>query len=452
MTANGSTHRPAERLDSWKEIAAFFGRDERTVRRWEQRGLPVYRLPGGGKTTVYAFVSELEAWLRQDGPSATADSMFPDPGPGESAEPAIHAGPNLWRLAAVAATMLVVVLTASAAFWIHAAPGHAASTNAKANALYLKGLYSWQTRTPAGLTQAIADFNGAIAADPHYAPAWVGLADAYNLMPEYAGMPGAIAFPKAQAAAQRAIALDGNLADAHRALGFADFWWSHDVARAMAEFRRAVALDPRSAQTRHWYATALAMTGDSREALVQIGDAEELAPGSTAIVADKGLLLADAGRLDEALQVLQQVETAEPGFAPVHAYLGAVYTLENKGAAALRERALCARLIHDQAELAVVDAGERGYKAGGAAEMTRRLAAKEQALHDQGKYSAFPVAMAYAALGERERALRLLGEAVERRESLAMGMRIERAFSNLHGDPRFAALLAREGLPPLEGE
>jgi tetratricopeptide (TPR) repeat protein len=220
----------------------------------------------------------------------------------------------------------------------------------------------------------------------------------------------------------------------------------------MAEFRRAVALDPRSAQTRHWYATALAMIGDNREALAQIAAAEELAPGSTAIQADKGLLLSDAGRSDEALQILKQVETAEPGFAPVHAYLGAVYTRQNNAIAALRERALCAGLIHDQAELAVVDAGEQGYRAGGIAEMARRLAAKEQTLHDLGQYSAFPVALAYAALGDRERALRLLEEAVEHRESLAMGMRIEPAFRNLHGDPRFAALLAREGLPPLVGE
>jgi tetratricopeptide (TPR) repeat protein len=455
MTANGSNHRAAERLDSWKEIASFFGRDERTVRRWEQRGLPVYRLPGGGKTTVYAFVVELEAWLTDT--QAAADSAAHGASPedlaaGPATDLPARQGAGPWRLAVIAVALFGLALAAYVAFSRHAEPGHGASTNATANGFYLKGLYSWQTRTPAGLTQAIGDFHRAIAADPHFAPAWVGLADAYSLMPEYAGMPAAIAFPKAQAAARHAIALDGNLADAHRALGFVDFWWSHDVADAMAEFRRAVTLDPRSAQTRHWYATALAMIGDTRAALAQIAAAEELAPGSTAIQADKGLLLSDAGRPDEALLVLRQVETAEPGFAPVHAYLGAVYTRQNDAAAALRERALCARLIHDQAELAVVDAGEEGYRAGGTAEMARRLAAKEQALHDVGKYAAFPVALAYAALGDRARELRLLEEAVEHRESLAMGMRIEPAFRNLHGDRRFAALLAREGLPPLVGE
>jgi tetratricopeptide (TPR) repeat protein len=454
MTANGSNHRRAGRLDSWKEIAVFFGRDERTVRRWERRGLPVRRLPGGGKTTVFAYVGELEAWLAQSDPAASAGTPgLPEP---ESPAPRLKAwfaryfaGSGRMRLAVVAVAILGIALTASGAWWMRQEPGHAASTSSRAYGFYSKGLYSWQTRTPAGLTQAIQDFNNAIAADPNFAPAWVGLADAYNMMPEYTAMPVSRAFPKALAAARRAVALDPDLADAHRALGFVEFWWSRDVAGAMAEFRRAVELDPRSAQTRHWYATALAMIGDSREALAQISTAEELAPGSTALLADKGLLLADAGRLDEAQQMLKQVETAEPDFAPVHSYLAAVYTFLNNGHAALQELGLYARLTHDPTKLAVTDAGEQGYRAGGVAEMNRRIAAKEQALYDQGKFAAFPLAIAYAPLGQREREFRLLEMAVNRHETLAMGLRIERTFLNLHGDPRFAALLAREGLPPL---
>jgi tetratricopeptide (TPR) repeat protein len=333
--------------------------------------------------------------------------------------------------------------------WIPTTHARFAHTNAVANNYYLKGEYSWQTRTPAGLAQAIADFNKSIEADPEFAPAYAGLADCYNLMPEYGGMTEAIAFPRAGAAARRALELDNTLAGAHRDLAFAEFWWTHDVAGAMREFRRAVELDPRSAQSHHWYATALGMIGNYREALAQIGYAEELAPGSTAILLDKGLLLADAGHLDEGLQILKQVETAQPGIAQVHTYVATVYHFQGNEHAALGEMRVSAELAHDKAGLAVAEAGEQGYRNGGIHEMTLRVAAKEQELYSEERWSPYPLAMTYALLGERDRAFPLLSEAIDRRESLAMGLRIERDFRSLHGDSRFAALLAREGLPPL---
>ena len=457
MSMNSGGERENRRLDSWKEIAQFFGRDERTVRRWEERrGLPVRRVPGGGKTTVYAFVVDLETWLKQGGEAA--DSEEPSHTPAAEADRSTPgdrfflerirtAGATArWRVAPFVAS-LVIVAAAAATSWVRSTG--APHTNPIAYNYYLKGEYSWQTRTSAGLAQAIADFNKSIAADPGYAPAWAGLADCYNLMPEYGGMPAAIAFPRAGKAARRALELDNSLANAHRDMAYVDFWWTHDVTEAMREFRRSLELNPRSAQGHHWYATALEMTGDDRHALAEIGEAEDLAPGSTAVLLDKGLLLADAGHFDEGLQVLKQVEIAEPGIAKVHTYLSAIHHFKGDEHGALEEMRRSAELAHDGIGLAIAAAGEDGYRSGGVGEMGRRVAAEEQQLYDHGKLSPYLLAQTYAALGAPDRVFPLLSDAVNRRESNAMGLRIEWDFRKLRHDSRFAALLAREGLPPI---
>jgi hypothetical protein len=153
--------------------------------------------------------------------------------------------------------------------------------------------------------------------------------------------------------------------------------------------------------------------------------------------------------LEEGLQILNQVETAEPNIAQVHIYLSAVYHFEGNENAALEEMRRGAILTHDAAGLDITATAEQGYRSGGVREMVRRTAAEEQKLYDLGKFSPYLLAKAYVLSGERDRAFPLLAKAVDRRESLAMALRIERDLRGLHGDARFAALLAREGLPPL---
>jgi len=453
-----------KRIDSWKEIGAFFGRSERTVKRWEaERGLPVCRVPGGGKTSVYAYPLELEAWLRtsqatgdesdlQDcGPTVAASVDGPQIAGAVSMESAVSKW-RKFRLPLVICLLAGLVVAAVLAYLREAASErtNSGTSNLAASNLYLKGVYSWQTRTPAGLAQAVADFRNAILVDPRFASAYAGLADCYNLMPEYSDMPASIAFPKAREAAERAIRLDSSIAGAHRSLAFADFWWFHDVAGAMREFKRAMALEPHSAQTHHWYANALAMTGNSRAALLEIATAENLAPGITAIMADQGMLLVDAGRLEEGVQLLKQIETAQPEFAPTHAYLARAFGLAHLAEPLLQELRWHARLKRDAGESAVATAGAEGLAQGGEREMRRRMVQKEGELLEQDKFSAYQLAIDDAALGDRDRVLPLLDRAVRSNDTLAMGMRTQPAFLFLHDDPRFARLLAREGFAPFD--
>jgi len=324
------------RLDSWKEIAAFFDRDERTVNRWEKDlGLPVHRMPGRAKGPVYAYADELAAWMatpRRDRATGAIQSLGdPSTGPSESASkvasPASLPGPVLissnfalkrgsgWGTVAwlrFGGTFALACVLGWVAFHgsgpapsgtkigkdfsgRHTSSGVVqASTpphNPEAEQLYLQGRYYWTKRTPEDLTKAVDYFTQAIVKDPGYSNAYVGLADCYNLLREYTLMPASEAYPRALSAALKAVELDDQSSEAHASVAFASFWGKWDFVTADREFQRAIELDSSNAVAHHWYATFLAMTGRFSESLTEIDRAQALDPASTSILADKGDLL-----------------------------------------------------------------------------------------------------------------------------------------------------------------
>lgn len=334
MHSVGDPQAANRRLGSWKEIALFFASDERTVRRWEkERGLPIHRVPGGSGTKVFAYTTELGQWLKR-----------PGAGNETRTEPVATRAPRgLHRLsprnvgAIVAAAAFGVVLAfALVERYSPVTAGReptaarvstsddTANRNVEAVAFYRAGLYQWQTRTPVGLTAAVDDFTQAIVHDPGYAEAYAGLANCYNLLREFSTMPPEEAYPRAKAAAERAIALKPSLGDAHADLAFVDFYWSRDMAAARREFQRALALEPRSAMAHHWYATFLMTIREFPLALREIDAAQALDSELTAILADKGLILFYSGNYPEALMLLKQLEHAEPAFPSMHAYLASI--------------------------------------------------------------------------------------------------------------------------------
>src|SRR5215831_17063780 len=263
-----------DRLDSWKEIAGFFARDERTVKRWEkERGLPVHRLPGGGRGTVFAYTEELSAWLQSSQTLSDSGRALAATEPPEKAEkspltPDTEASGWMsdnavrrWGL------MTFAVLAICLGFYglghfiqIRSVQGHVlpnisfsrnVSSRHEAEDLYLKGRYHWAKRTALDLTQAADYFAAATQRDPSYAAAYAGLADTYNLLREYSSMPASQAFPLALAAAQKAVQLDDGLAEAHRALAFTKFHWQWDMQGGEREFQRAIALNPNDAVAHH---------------------------------------------------------------------------------------------------------------------------------------------------------------------------------------------------------
>jgi tetratricopeptide (TPR) repeat protein len=477
------------RLDTWKEIGAFFGRDERTVKRWEvTRGLPVHRVPGGGRANVYANTDELIEWLK--GKNVTEDPVTvaplssdvhtsPEAGSvegngmhrdavaggrriGDRSEAARASGAALqWRktlyavlvlaILAVSGILIVTRRNSSARAARTATSGSSVPhvVDPEAKQFYLKGIYYFNKRTPETLNQAVDFFTQAVVRDPQYAEAYVGLADCYNLLREYSVMPAGEAYPRAQAAAKRAVALDDSLSGAHSSLAFVDFYWSWDVPGAQREFERALELDPKSVLAHHWYATFLLALGRLPESLQEIDKAQQLDPMSSAILADKGLILFHNGQKEQAIALLKQIESTEPDFLSPHNYLAIIYFQQGDYRQYLVEARKSASLLHDERRLAIVTASEKGFASGGSRGMLNAMLKEQISLHEKGQESAYSLAGTYAALGQKKEALDNLENSYQKREPEIVSIRIDPWLDNLHDEARYRQILEKIGLPPI---
>lgn len=460
------------RLDSWKEIAAFFGRDERTVKRWEkERALPVHRLPGGSRARVFAFTEELDRWMHsleslpEAAPAADEPPEAAVPEPPDS--PAASAGPPFlrrstdflkpipWyrrRLVFVGCAALIGFALLAVLSYRHHGVTLSASTrpaNQQAEELYLRGRYYWNRRTPEDLNKAVDLFTQAIVHDPNYAPAYVGLADCYNLLREFAAMPAEEAFPRAMAAAQKAVELDDASAEAHASLGFVTFYWKWDPAGAEQEFRRAIELNPSYGTAHHWWANVLSLLDRPAEALQEIKRAEQLDPGSPAILADKALILFHSGHVEDAIALLKQIDASQPAFFSTHKYLSHIYLSQGDYPDYLAEAEKAATLSHDEQELTIVRAAQQGFKDGGAQGMLNNILRTQQKFYDAGQLSPFLLAITHARLGHKQEALRYLQTAYQQHDPYFTGIASNSGLVSLHDDPSFRKLVTEAGLPPL---
>ncbi len=472
------------RLDSWKEIAAFFGRDERTVRRWEkERGLPAHRVPGGARGGVFAYTAELREWLK--GPGSELHTRKPGLGVAESGvgentgetkskgiegvsslkplegpsaldralELRSATGPRppqanppiartvVWLAPLLLLAILIVALSVShreTRYRNALAAAH--SPNPEAQELYLKGEYHWTKRTPEDLNKAVDYFTQSIVKDPSYAPAYVGLADCYNLLREFSIMPPDEAYPRALAAAQKAVELDDTSAGAHTSLAFATYYWNWDPVTAEREYKRALELNPNLVQGHHWYATFLLTAGRFPEALDQIEQARKLDPASTTIQADKGWILFHAGRASEAFALLKQLESTDPTLATTNVYLTEIYFERKDYTNFFAESKRSAQLRHDEDALAVANAAERGFAAGGLLGMRQAMLPVQKRIFDRGAAPAYGLAATYALLGKNEDALRYLQMAYEKREIGLLYLPFNPDFNSLHDDSGYTKI------------
>jgi Tfp pilus assembly protein PilF len=317
--------------------------------------------------------------------------------------------------------------------------------NREAEDLYLKGRFYWNKRTPESLNQALEAFSQAIAHDPNYSDAYVGLADSYNLLREFSVMPGNEAYFKAFAAAKKAVELDPQSSEAHASLAFVTFFGMWDAADAEKEFRRAIELDPNNVKAHHWYATFLNALGRHDEALTEIDRARELAPDSSSILADKGELLWGAGHHDQGLQLLKQLEAAEPDFISPHVYLRLAYFETGDYPNYFVELKKDALLTRDAALSSVSAAAAKGFAQGGEHGLFEAQLPEQKKLYEQGKLSPYYV----ARLGNKREAIRYLTICVQAHDEVVLNLIEDQGFISLHGDRAFTQLLAKVGLPPV---
>ncbi|MFI5114571.1 MAG: winged helix-turn-helix domain-containing protein [Terriglobales bacterium] len=326
-------------------------------------------------------------------------------------------------------------------------PLHAA--NREAEEFYLKGRYYWEKRTPDSLNKAVDSFMQSIVHDPGYAPAYVGLADCYNLLREYTLMPASEAYPRALAAAKKAVELGPQSSEAHASLAFVSFFGMWDAATADTEFRRAIDLNPSNAIAHHWYATYLECLRRYPESLAEIDRAQALEPSSKSVLADKGAILFDAGRQQDAIALLKQMEENEPDFISPHRYLKFIYLLAADYPHYLQEARSEASLMHDSSALAVVEATEKGFAAGGGKDLLMTLRRQQTKLYERGLLSPYFLAVTCSLQGDKQEALRYLRTAYDRHADGLFQIETDRAFDNLHNEPAFRQLVAEVGLPPL---
>jgi TolB-like protein/DNA-binding winged helix-turn-helix (wHTH) protein/Tfp pilus assembly protein PilF len=319
------------------------------------------------------------------------------------------------------------------------------SIEPEAHELYLKGRFFWNKRDQAGFAKAVDYFQQAIDKDPTYAVAYAGLADSYALSGGFNLVPVEQAMPRAQAAAEKALQLDSNLAEAHASLGLIAPFNNWNWANAERHYQRSIELNPNYATAHHWYAEGYLMpVGRAEEAIAEIRKAQELDPLSAVIATDLGKELYFVRRYDEALVELRRALELDPNFTSAHNWISdtllekkmyndAIVELE-KTKPFREERVYIRQTAYLYARM-----GRRGQ--------ARAALAKSLQLSKGKQVSSGAVALTYAALGDKDESFRWLEKAYTERSSFMTSLMYWSVFDPMRGDPRFADLLRRVGLP-----
>ena len=319
------------------------------------------------------------------------------------------------------------------------------AVNPEAYEDYLKGRYFWNKRTPDALRKAIDHFNQAIERDSNYAPAYSGLADSYVILGawQYAVLDPKETYPRAKAAAIKAVELDDTLAEAHISLAMSTDMFVWDWEAAEREYRRGIELNPGYATGHHWYAEHLSETGRNDEAIAEIRKAESLDPLSLITGADVATLLVIARRYDEAIEHAKKTIELGPDFAVSHFALGMAYEQKGQSGGAIAafqkavefsggNTAFKSNLAH-----AYAVAGRRSD----AVAILNEL--KDRSKHEFLNPS--EIALIYVGLGQKDQAMVWLEKAYEGRFDPVI--LTWPAFDPLRSDPRFHDLVRRIGLP-----
>jgi serine/threonine protein kinase/tetratricopeptide (TPR) repeat protein len=317
--------------------------------------------------------------------------------------------------------------------------------NLEAYRLYLQGRYYWNQRTVEALKKAIIHFEQAVETDPSFALAYVGIADSYNMLAGYEFYRPVEMYPKARAAAVKALEIEEDLAEAHTSLAWNKFRYGLDWAGADREFKRAIELKMNSPLVHQWYSMYLLCVGKNDEALAESRRAQELDPLSLPVNTMVGFALFISGQLGEAEAKLKSILEMNPNFSWANSVLGEVY--EKKGmypeAFASFQKAIA--LYGENPSLFMGYLGH-AYATGGEEEKARQILKQLKDLSEQRYISPYAIGIIHLALGEEERAFVLLEEAVEERTTMMTEMIFDHRLDDVRSDPRYLALLKKMGL------
>jgi TolB-like protein/Tfp pilus assembly protein PilF len=311
--------------------------------------------------------------------------------------------------------------------------------NTEAHQLYLKGRFFWNKRTGNDLKKSIEYFQQAIAADPNYALAYAGVADAYVFLPGYTAGAPKDCYPKAAAAAKKALELDDTLAEAHTTLALAIWYYDFDFSQANKEFQRAIELNPNYATGHQQYGNnTLSALGRFDEAIAEGKRAVELDPLSLVINADLGMNYYYARRYDEAISQLRKTLEMDPGYYYAHVDLGQVLAAKRAFGEAISEYQKARALNDDPFVLGLLG---HAYASSGNKTEALKILDQLKEVSRQRYVSTFSFAIIDLALDDKQEALRWLEQSYQDRAGADIGwIRVDSLLDPLHGDPRFEAL------------
>jgi serine/threonine protein kinase/TolB-like protein/Flp pilus assembly protein TadD len=318
-----------------------------------------------------------------------------------------------------------------------------ATGNTEAYQLYLQGRYHWNKRTLEDMQQSIDFFEQAIRKDQRYALAYAGEADAYALLADYNVLPAKEVIPKAQAAAGKAIELDGTLAEAHASFAWA-LYHQWDWAGAEKEFKRALDLNPGYAPAHAYLSDFLMAQGRFKDAVTELNRARELDPASPVFSVAAGMLAYYQREFNSAVEQCQQVATSDPAFVP--AYLCVGRANEQKGAYAEAIAGLKKALDLSEGDSNQLAALGHAYATGRQPAEVQKIL-KELTMRAQQTYvQPTWLAVINLALGQNDQAFDWLEKAFVDRSGALLYLKVDPVFDPVRKDARFEDLMRRVGL------
>jgi DNA-binding winged helix-turn-helix (wHTH) protein/Tfp pilus assembly protein PilF len=296
---------------------------------------------------------------------------------------------------------------------------------------YLAGRAAWNQRTSAGLFESIEHFERAIEKDPQFALAYNGLADAYAF--------DIRDWKKAESMANKALEIDPRLGEPHATIGFIRTFWEWNRDAAEREFEQAIKLNPQYATAHQWYAIHLVVTGRPIEAEVEMSKAVELEPASAVMLADMGQIFYFNEKYDEAIGACRKAISIDPGFFNAHQYLFEIYMAKGLANEALQELLILERTagtsrIHLDADEMIKTTRSKGLRGIWKAMLIYRVS------------DDYEMARYYARLGENNKAIKRLQQALEKRDFRIPFVNADPVFDKIRSQPEFEQIIKRIGL------
>jgi len=318
---------------------------------------------------------------------------------------------------------------------------HEATKNLDAYDLFLKGRYFLGKRTEEALNKAVDYFQQATRRDTKYAVAYAGISDSYTALALLEFLPPHEAFPRAKAAAAKAIEIDPSMAEAHASLGLVKFQYDWDWPGAEKEFKQTLRLNPNYGSGHHFYADFLKALGRFDEALDEIRKAQQLDPLSLAINTGVGHVLYLSRRYDDAIEQYRKTLELDPNYLQARLWFGRPFLQKGMYQEAIREIEAAVE-ISGGSIIATAMLGHARAASGNRTEALKILDALMKRSERQYVPS-YWIGMIYIGLGDMDQAFAWFGRACEERSSWLAWMNVEPRFDVLRRDSRFPLLLKK---------